>query len=138
MLHFTCTLHPTLHTYVAYVDTTDVQSVVAVFFRDQNRLSISCSYADNSQARGCIVMLTLSSTGEVERVEVARSSGSLCTNTDNQLEAYSNVVVVDLKASGMPGSVPLDITERVVNVSSLAQYIELTGCVEGRYDRCIK
>ena len=114
-------------------DTTDVQSVEVVFF--ENRLFLRCSFADNSQARGCIVNLILSSTNETERFEVARqgSSGSMCTTANNQREVYGSVVVQDWEVDGGEGNVTLNITNRVVNTTSLEQYRQLTGCQEGTF-----
>lgn len=100
-----------------------------VFF--ENRLFLRCSFAGNSQARGCIVRLTLSSTNETESFEVSRESGSMCTNANNQREAYSSVVVLDREGDGMEGNVSLNITRYVVNATSLEEYIELTGCRDG-------
>ena len=95
-----------------------------------NHLFIYCSFADNSQAQGCIVRLTLSSTNETESFEVKRKSSSLCTTTNNQREAYSSVVVLDWEENGMVGNLSFDITTGVFSVSSLDEYIELTGCSE--------
>ena len=114
-------------------DTTDVQFSEVVFF--ENRLFLRCSFADNSQAQGCIVRLTLSSTNETERFEVSRESGSLCTTANNQREAYSSVVVSDLEENGDEGRVILNITQNAVNVTSLEQYIDLTGCRDGKRSR---
>jgi hypothetical protein len=111
-----------------YTDTTDVQSAKVMFF--ENRLFLRCSFVDNSEARGCIVRLTLSSTNETESFEVSRESGSLCTTANNQRKAYSSVVVSDLEGSGMMGNVSLNITANVLNLPSM-QYTELIGCREG-------
>ena len=123
-----------LYTLTHYVtctitDTTDVQFTEVVFF--ENRLFLRCSFADNSQARGCIIRFTLSSTNETESFDVRRKSGFMCTNANNQREAYNSVVVLDREAGGMEGNVTLNITQSVVNVTSLEQYIELTGCRDG-------
>ena len=99
-----------------------------MFFK--NRLFLRCLFADNSQARGCIVRLTLSSTNETESFEVSRESGSLCTTANNQREAYSSVVVSDLEGNGMMGNISLNVTAYVLNLPSM-QYTELTGCTEG-------
>ena len=113
-----------------FSDTTDVQLAEAVFF--ENRLFLRCSFADGSEAQGCIVILTLSSTTEIESFDVSRESGFLCTTANNQREAYSSVVVLDREVDGMEGNVTLNITETVVNATSLEQYIELTGCQDGK------
>ena len=108
-------------------DTTDVQTVEAVFF--ENRLFLRCSFAGNSQARGCIVRLTLSSTNETESFEVSRESGSLCTTANNQRDAYSTMVVLDLEANGMEGNVSLNFNSTLL--TSQEEYIHVTGCREG-------
>ena len=79
--------------------------------------------------------LTLSSTNETESYEVSRESGSLCTTANNQREAYSSVVVLDLEENGEVGSLILNITQNAVNVTSLEQYIDLTGCRDGKRSR---
>ena len=122
----------TSHT-VHFTDTTDVQSVEAVFF--ENRLFLRCSFADNSQARGCIVNLILSSTKQTERFEVARqgSSGSLHTTSLNQREVYSSVVAMDWEANENSGNVTLNVTNSVQSLSSLEEFSEQTGYKEGMY-----
>ena len=113
------------------IDTTDVQSAEVVFF--ENRLFLRCSFADNSQAQGCIIRLTLSSTNETERFQISHRSGSLCTTANNQREAYSSVVILDWEENGMEGNVSLDTAQTVVNVSTLEQYTEITGCRDGTF-----
>ena len=133
------TLYSHVHTHVViYIvpltDTTDVQTVQAVFF--QNRLFLQCSFADNSQARGCVFTLVLiGSNNETERFEVRRqgNAGSLCTTANNQREVYSSVLVMDWEENGEDGSVTLNVTNVVMNVSTLAEYTSLTGCVEGTH-----
>ena len=117
-----CTMY--MYTSLTCTDTTDVQTVEAVFF--ENRLFLRCSFAGNSQARGCIVRLTLSSTNETERFEVSRESGSLCTTANNQRDAYSTMVVLDLEANGMNGSVSLNFNSSLA--SSQEEFIQVTGC----------
>ena len=97
-----------------------------------NNLFLRCSFADNSQARGCVFTLTLSSTNETERFELTRQSGSMCTSANNQREAYSSVVVMNWEETGSDGNVTLNITSRVVNATSSAEYIRLTGCRDGK------
>ena len=97
-----------------------------------NNLFLRCSFADNSQARGCVFTLTLSSTNETERFELTRESGSMCTSANNQREAYSSVVVMDWEENGSDGNVTLNITSGVVNATSSAEYIRLTGCRDGK------
>ena len=108
-----------------------MQSAEVMFFK--NRLFLRCLFADNSEAQGCIVRLTLSSTNETESFEVSRDSGSLCTTANNQREAYSSVVVSDLEGSGMKGNINLNVTTYVLNLPSI-QYTKLTGCREGIYE----
>ena len=107
-----------------------MQFAEVVFF--ENRLFLRCSFADSSQARGCIIRLTLSSTNEIESFEVSGESGSLCTTANNQRETYSSVVILDREGNGMEGNLTLNITQSVVNVTSLEQYVELTGCRDGQ------
>ena len=116
-------------TFYTFTDTTDVQTVEAVFF--ENQLFLRCSFAGNSQARGCIVRLTLSSTNETESFEVSRESGFLCTTANNQRDAYSTMVVLDFEANGMEGNVSLNINSSVL--TSQEEYTQVTGCREGKF-----
>ena len=99
----------------------------------ENRLFLWCSFAENSQAKGCIFVLILSSNNERERHEVTRdgSTGLLYTNSNNQREAYSSVVVMDWEENGIDGNVTLNVTSGVKRVTSLAEYSKLTGFKEG-------
>ena len=106
-----------------------MQSAEIVFFK--NHLFLRCLFADNSQARGCIVMLTLSTTNDIERFEVSRENKTLCTTTNNQREAYTDVFISDLEGDGKMGNVNLNVTAYVQNFPSIMQYTELTGCREG-------
>ena len=111
----------------------DVQSVEAVFF--ENCLYLHCSFVNGSRACGCIVQLTSSSSNTTESFEISRESGFLCTNSRNQQDVYNSVVVTDRGQNGMQGNVTMDITQTVVNATNLEQYIELTGCHEGKIVR---
>ena len=63
---------------------------------------------------------------------MSREEGTMCTNAPNQRDAYGSVFVMDWEENGMVGSLPLDITNiDMGNVSSLAEYTDLTGCGEG-------
>ena len=114
---------------VSSTDTTNVQSaeLEAVFF--ENRLFLHCSFADNSQAQGCIVRLTLSSTNETESFQISCESGSMCTTANKQGEAYSRVIVLDWEENGMEGNLSLNLDTR--RVSTLVEYTRLSECVEG-------
>ena len=104
----------------------------------ENRLFLRCSFADNSRAQGCIIRFTLSSSNEVESFEVSRESGSLCTSANNQREAYnSTVLVLDREENGEEGSLILNFSliDSEMNVTSLEQYTELTGCRDGERER---
>ena len=110
-------------------DTTDVQTAEAIFFENiLNRLFLRCSFAEGSQAKGCVVILTLTGTNATERFNVTRSgdSGSLCTMADNQLEAYKSVEVFDFEANGNVGSLGLNVSSTVLATEE--EYIRLTGC----------
>ena len=113
--------------YVIILDTTDVQRAEAVFF--ENRLFLRCSFAGNSQARGCAIILTLSGTNETERFEVNAVSGgsnSLCTMADNQRDAYRSVEAVDIEMNGSDGILRLEVTTTVLTTEE--EYIATTRC----------
>ena len=114
---------------LTFSDTTDVQRAEAIFF--DNRLFLRCSFAANSQARGCAIILTLTGSMETERFELGAPSGgssSLCTEADNQKEAYSSVEVLDIEADGSDGVVRLNITSTVVVLPTEGEYEAMTGC----------
>ena len=113
----------------ACIDTTDVQRAEVVFY--ENDLYLHCTFADNSKATGCVFELVLKNSNRTERFNVTRQSGKLYTTANNQREFYSSVLVVDWEENGMVGNVTLDITSIVRNVSSLAEFTELTGFREG-------
>ena len=80
----------------------------------------------------------MSSSNEVESFEVSRESGSLCTSANNQREAYnSTVLVLDREENGEEGSLILNFSliDSEMNVTSLEQYTELTGCRDGERER---
>lgn len=112
------------------IDTSDVQTAEAIFF--ENRLFLRCSFAGNSQARGCVVILTLIGTNETERFDVMRAGGnvraSLCTMADNQREAYRSIEAFDFEANGNIGLVNLNVSSNVLDTEE--EYVQLTGCTE--------
>ena len=116
--------------YYHPADTTDVQGVKVIYFRD--RLFLRCSFADNSQARGCAIRLSLADSNDTENYEFIRESDTLpCFETDYRLDAYDDVVVINIEENGMLGNG--NLTVRVPQETSEQMYTELTGCPAGTY-----
>ena len=57
---------------------------------------------------------------------VSGGNSSLCTEANNQREAYSSVEALDLEADGSDGVVRLDITPIVLETEG--EYVSMTGC----------
>ena len=115
-----------------FTDTTDVQTVEVIYFR--NRLFLNCSFADNSRARGCAVRLTLAETNDIEVHQFLLDSGALpCFETDFRLDAgaYNEVViVVDIEEDEVLGSGNLTVVP--MNVTTEEIYAGITGCPIGK------
>ena len=111
---------------LTFSDTTDVQRAEVIFF--ENRLFLRCSFAANSQARGCAIILTLTGLTETERFTISRGSSSLCTEANNHREAYSSVEALDIEANGSDGVVRLNVTSTVVVLPTEGEYEAMTGC----------
>ena len=65
----------------------------------------------------------------MERFELEAVSGgnsSLCTEANNQREAYSSVEALDIEANGSDGVVRLNITPTVLTTEE--EYVTMTGC----------
>ena len=109
-------------------DTTDVQGVEAIYFR--NRLFLRCSFADNSRARGCAVRLSHADSNDTEIYKFLRESGVLpCFETDYRLDEYDEVVVTDVEEDGTLGSGNLTVVPMEETTEEM--YIQLTGCPRG-------
>ena len=50
----------------------------------------------------------------------------MCTEANNQREAYSSVEALDIEANGSDGVVRLNITPTVLNTEG--EYVTMTGC----------
>ena len=114
---------------IIYADTTDVQDVVAIFYK--NQLYLNCSFANNSQAYGCVVKLSLRDSNETEDFEISHGMGSSCNETNNRLEAYSGLIVADIEADGVEGNVSRPVIPREVFSSN--EFMNITGCELGDY-----
>ena len=118
-------------------DTTDVQTVEVIYFR--NRLFLRCSFADNSRARGCAIRLSLADGSDDETYQWLRDGDDLpCFQTNFRLDAdvYSETVaVVDIEEDGMLGSGNLTVIP--VNETIEEMFSDITGCPIGNYGTII-
>ena len=113
-------------------DTTDVQIVEVIYFRDN--LFLRCSFADNSRARGCAVRLSLADRNNTEIYRFLRESDDLpCFETDYRLDEYSEVVILDIEEDEMLGSGYLTIAIDPMDEETTEEmYIDITGCLMGK------
>ena len=56
------------------------------------------------------------------------STASLCTEANNQREAYSSVEALDVEANGSDGAVRLDINSTVTVLMNEGEFVDMTGC----------
>ena len=103
-----------------------------IYFR--NRLFLRCSFADNSQARGCAVRLSLADGSDDEAYEWFRDDDTPpCFETNFRFDAdvYSEtVVVVDIEEDGMLGSGNLTVVPMNINTTE-EMFNDITGCPAG-------
>ena len=108
-----------------FVGTTDVQTASIVFF--ETNIYMSCTFASNSNARGCLFQLQLFDQNEVEVFSLPRSSSAVsqCAQVMNQPAAYETIMVSEEEASG-------NITTVVVLEPTVLEnnetFVSLTGC----------
>ena len=99
----------------------------AIFYK--NNFSLRCSFANNSVATGCLVKLLLRNNNETEDFKINHEKKFSCNITNNHLEAYSGLVVLDVEADGSEGNISLPVFPR--EVSTLNEYMLETGCEGG-------
>ena len=108
---------------VLFSGTTDVQSAHIVFF--ENNIYISCTFASDSNAEGCMFQLTLSNGAETFDLPRSSSNVSRCTQTRNQPDAFIELTVSDRERDGMIGMQSIVPSILILNRTS---YTTLTGC----------
>ena len=116
-----------LHYYLTCTGTTDVQQAGIIFF--ENNIFLNCTFASNSDARGCEFQLEL-----VNRTDTfflsqpqSESGASQCNQTMNQADAYVRLVAVDREADGT-SSMALPIMLEPLVIENADKYMSLTGC----------
>ena len=117
--------------YCGTIDSTDVQDVKVVFYK--NHLFLRCTFTDDSKAQGCALNLTLFGGNETETYEIYRKDGDTgCFNINNQLGAYRNITVFDIEEDGTSSiGLTIELDERV-NVSTAKNFTQMTRCPTGR------
>lgn len=136
-------VHLSLYILTPKTDTTDLQSAEVVFF--ENNIFLRCFFANNSQALGCVIRLSISSTNDTESddtFELRRQPGinndiviSNCNSTTNRRVAYSEIVGVDLEGDGMVGDVSLQVA--VIEVENESNFTQLTNCTLAQQGMCV-
>ena len=110
------------------IDTTDIQEVIAVFYK--NRLFLHCTFAGDSKAQGCALKLTLSGGSDTEQFNISRKDGDMrCFDINNRLEAYEERIVFDIEADGSESNISLAVVP--INVSNADEFTRMTGCSAG-------
>ena len=121
---------PPMTYYFILSGTTDVQTARIIFF--QNNIYVTCTFASNSNARGCRFKFVLANQNEVEPFFISRSSSTVsqCNVTMNQRRAYVNFTVTDVEANGTNGTRPIVLDNRtdIDSLNSAAEYFSVTGC----------
>ena len=72
------------------------------------RILLTCTFANISSAKGCIIKFTLSN-NLFEQFNITRSEAQLCSQTDSQITAYDRVEAFDWEADGSEGTIPIHI-----------------------------
>ena len=97
-----------------FPDTSDVQNASVTYYK--NDVSLACSFAYRSLARGCVFTFTAATkngnvleTFYVLRNETSSPTAQQCNSTGNRISVYSAIGVVDWQADGSEGrlNVPL-------------------------------
>ena len=110
-------------------DTTDVQEVIAVFYK--NRLYLRCTFGGDSNAQGCALKLTLFGGNDTEEFNIFRKDGDMgCFDTNNRLEAYGDIIVFDIEEDGLESNI-ISLTIVPINVSITDEFTRMTGCSAG-------
>ena len=100
----------------------------------KNRLFVRCTFADDSKAQGCGLILTLrggeSSDGPPEEYEILREDGDTrCLDINNQLGAYGDIFVFDIEEDGTKSNISLTINNSMkFNVSTEQEFTRMTEC----------
>ena len=108
-------------------DTSDVQTAEVVFF--ENNVFLSCSFADDSSAVGCVFTFQVNQngTGNEQIVLMQSVGGQQCNTTANQRNGYTEIFVQDLESDGVSMG-QLSLPAEVTLLESAAEYSQLTGC----------
>ena len=111
--------------FLPFPDTSDVQNASVTYYK--NDVSLACSFAYRSLARGCVFTFTVATkngnvleTFYVLRNETSSQTAQQCNTTRNRISVYTAISVVDWQADGSEGrlNVPLQ-TIRVPQIDFL-------------------
>lgn len=113
-----------------FADTSDVQTAQVVFY--ENNVFLSCSFADDSSASGCVFTFQVNQngTGNEQFVLLQSVGGQQCNTTDNQQNGYTEISVQDLEDVVMDqlSLGQLSLLAEVTVLDSAADYSQQTGC----------
>ena len=109
--------------FIPFSDTSDVQNASVTYYDDD--VSLACTFAYRSLARGCVFTFTVATrngnvleTFYVLRNKTSSSIAQQCNTTRNRMSVYSAIEVVDWKADGSKGRLPVPVqTIRVPQVA---------------------
>lgn len=110
------------------IGTTDTQNASIVFF--ENNVFFTCGFASNSDARGCVFVLTLVNGTETFTLVRANSIATQCNQTMNQLDAaFVNLTVRDVEADDSPGQTALPVLpQELTELMDAVTYTSQTNC----------
>ena len=87
-----------------HIDTTDVQMIKALVQEDNRRFILQCSFMDDSNAQGCMVVLVSSFGMEKRNLTRSGTQSVEVVNVMHPLSCYSQVYGYDIESDGSLGT----------------------------------
>ena len=90
-----------------HIDTTDVQMITALVQEDNRRFTLQCSFMDNSNAQGCMVVLVSSFGTEKRNLTRSGIQSMEVVNVMYPLSCYSRMYGYDIESDGSLGTLAI-------------------------------
>ena len=87
-----------------HIDTTDVQTITVLVQKDSRRFTLQCSFMDDSNAQGCMVVLVSSFGMEKRNLTRSGTQSVEAVNVMYPLSCYSWVYGYDIESDGSLGT----------------------------------
>ena len=87
-----------------HIDTTDVQTITVLVQEDISRFTLQCSFMDDSNAQGCMVVLVSSFGMEKRNLTRSETQSVEAMNVMYPLSCYSRVYGYDIESDGSLGT----------------------------------